>query len=212
MPAAVVGGQVKVDEMVREILLAPTPVNSEVFHQKAGHHHAQTVVHVARLVDLRHGCVNQRVAGAALAPGSEQGLGVFAVFKLDLVVFGLERLVHHMRVVGQDLVVKVAPDQLRQPGACTQHALNVHGVGNRSHLADRDGPEPEVHAEVAGTLDRWKIPRFMVAVNALGKIFEQLVCALCAGGYLELAQVGGFKAHRFQAGCRRIPRRLQCSE
>lgn len=72
LPATVVGRQIKIIEVLGEIFLPPAPVNAEIFHQKAAHHHAQAVVHVAGLVDLGHGRIHQRVASASLAPGFEQ--------------------------------------------------------------------------------------------------------------------------------------------
>ena len=112
MPAAVVGGQVKVDQMGGKVAFAPAPINAQIFHQKTRHHHAQTVVHVAGLVDLRHRGIDQRIAGFAIAPGLEQGLRSGAAFPFDAVVIGLEGMRHHAGVVVQNLVVKIAPNQL----------------------------------------------------------------------------------------------------
>ncbi|KAF5293243.1 hypothetical protein FQR65_LT20133 [Abscondita terminalis] len=116
LPAAVVGGQVEVVELAREPGLAPAPVDPQVLDQEAGRHHAQAVVHIARGVELAHGGIDQRIAGAALAPGGEQRIGLGAGIPLDGVVGGLEAGMHHVRMVGQDLQVEVAPDQFGQPG------------------------------------------------------------------------------------------------
>ena len=87
-------------------------MQAQVLDQETRHHHAQAVVHVAALVDLCHGRVDQRVAGAPFAPRGEQGFGGFAVLKSDAVVGGFEGALHHVRVVGHDLVVEIAPNQL----------------------------------------------------------------------------------------------------
>ena len=130
LPATVVGRQVEVVQLLGKIVFAPAPVQPQIFTQETRHHHPQAVVHVPRLVDLRHGRVHQRVAGAALAPGLEQGVCPGAALPLDGVIGRLETAVHHMRVVRQDLEVEVAPDELTQPGAgarvALQHALVSH--------------------------------------------------------------------------------------
>ena len=115
LPAAVVGGQVEVDQVAGEVGLTPAPVQAQVLDQKACHHHPQTVVHVAGLVDLLHRRIDQRVAGAAIAPGGKVGIGLRPLRPGHGIEFGLEGMAHHARMVEQDLVVEVAPDQLGQP-------------------------------------------------------------------------------------------------
>ena len=68
LPTTIVGGEVKIVELESEVLLAPAPIQAKVLHQKAARHHAQTVVHVACLVELSHGRINNRVAGFPFAP------------------------------------------------------------------------------------------------------------------------------------------------
>ncbi len=72
LPAAVVGGQVIVVQVLGKKALAPAPVDAQVLGQKTGHHHAQAVVHIARLQQLPHGRIHQGVAGAGCAPGLPQ--------------------------------------------------------------------------------------------------------------------------------------------
>ena len=75
-PAAAVGGEVAVEEVLHEPLLAEAPVEEEVFGEEGGGDHAGAVVHVAGVVGLAHGGVDDRVAGQALGPGVEVGWGV----------------------------------------------------------------------------------------------------------------------------------------
>ena len=82
-------------------------------------------MHVACLVDLRHGGIHQRVASATFTPCGKHGLGGIALLPLDLVVLGLEGLQSRMWKVGQNLRIKITPDQLAQPyrSAFTSSAL-----------------------------------------------------------------------------------------
>lgn len=90
-PAAVVGGEVAVDEVLHEVPLAEAPVEEQVFGEETGRGHAGPVVHVAGVVELAHRGVDERVAGAAAAPSVERAL---VVFPFDIGVFGFEGLVH----------------------------------------------------------------------------------------------------------------------
>ena len=40
LPPPVVGGQIKIDQVLSEILFSPAPIDAQVFHQETGHHHA----------------------------------------------------------------------------------------------------------------------------------------------------------------------------
>ena len=90
-PAAVVGGEVAVDEARHEIALAQPPVEKEVFGQEGGRRHACAVVHVTRVVHLAHGRVDEGVARAPGTPGVEMRR---RVLPRDVGVFGFERFVH----------------------------------------------------------------------------------------------------------------------
>lgn len=90
-PAAVVAGEVAVDEVLHEVALAQAPVEEEVLGEEGGDEHAAPVVHVARVGELAHGGVDERVARAAGGPGGEERGGVFP---RDVGVFGLEGFVH----------------------------------------------------------------------------------------------------------------------
>ena len=173
MPAPVVGREVKVIQMGGKIVLTPAPVNAEVLDQEARGHHAQAVVHVAGLVDLGHRGIDQRVAGASLAPGREQRLGLAAVFPGDRVVRGLVGAVRHMRKVRQNREIKVAPDQFAKPDCRPRAAVELPLQRDRCQLADRYGAESQVDTEIAWSLEGRKITGFMVLVQAREEILEQ---------------------------------------
>lgn len=90
-PTAVIGGKVPIDEMLHEVALAHAPVDEEVFGEERGDAHAGAVVHVACMVELAHGGVDEGVAGLALGPFGEE---VVIVFPFYVRVFRLEGFVH----------------------------------------------------------------------------------------------------------------------
>lgn len=71
LPAAIVGGQIGVEEFLHEVALAPLPGDEQVLGQKSGDDHADAVMHPTGGVELAHSGVDQRVAGAAFAPHGE---------------------------------------------------------------------------------------------------------------------------------------------
>ena len=200
MPAAVVGRQIKVVELLGKVSLAPAPVDSQVFDQKARHHHAQPVVHIAAGVDLAHGGIDQRVAGAALAPCGEECIGFGTRVPFDHVISRLEAAFNDMRVVGQNLKVKVAPDQLAEPGGCAftacirPVAVMCGLMGKASQFANRHGAKAQVHAEVAGAFERRKVPRRLVLRQARQKVGQQLARAAFPCGQAQALQGVGRKA------------------
>ncbi|MDT4853391.1 hypothetical protein FQZ97_876560 [compost metagenome] len=74
-------------------------------------------------------------------------------------------------------------------------------------MADRDGTEAQVHAEVARAFHGGEVARLVVAVDALHEIFKQAVRAAGAGGQRQLRQVGGLEADVGQRGHRLRPGR-----
>ena len=72
-------------------------------------------MHVTGSVDLRHGGIDQRKAGASIAPCFKQGLCGWAFLPGDLVVRGFERFGRDVGEIAEDLCVKVAPDQFAEP-------------------------------------------------------------------------------------------------
>ena len=194
MPAAVVGRQVEVIELFGEIGLAPAPVQAQVLDQKAGRDHAQPVVHIAAGIELAHGGIDQRVAGAAFAPGGKEGVGLGSRLPFDGVIRRLEAALHHIRLVGQDLEVEVAPDQLAEPGgrpfACRGRPVLVVGrlMGEAGQLAYRHGAKAQMDAEIAGPLEGRKVACRLVLRQARQKIGQQLARAADAGGQAQAGQ------------------------
>ena len=185
--------------MLGKITLAPAPVNAQIFHQKTGHHHAQTVVHVAGLVDLHHGCVHQGVAGAALTPGVKQFVGVGAMLPLDGVVIGLEAARHRMGKVGHDLCIKIPPDQLRQPHLCPFIARLREVIGLAGQMPDRHRAKPQMHTQVAWPFDGRVVSGVIVFGDPRPKVLQQGRHSRAAGLNMQGFQVGGCKTQFGQA-------------
>ena len=203
MPAAVVGGEVEVIELVRKVTLAAPPIDAEVFGQERRYHHAQAVVHVASLVELTHRGIDQRIAGAALAPRGEQGIGIGTGVPADRIPLGLERACHHVRVVVQDVKVEIAPDQLREPDFCPAPAgsdLKMRGgtVPRLPRLtrerADRDRAEAQMYRQIRRPLGRRKIAPLVIRRHARLEVGEELLCTGFTAGDAERMQVGGLEA------------------
>jgi hypothetical protein len=208
LPAADIRGQVVIVQLARKITFAPAPVDAQVLHQKAGRDHAQPVVHEAGRVQLRHGRVDQRIAGAAFAPGRKQVLRAIARFPHHGVKGRLERLLRDVRVVEQDHRVEVAPDQFRQPDRGARAAGAVgHHLAQRAHqVAHRGGAEAQVDRQARGRVQRREIARRAVVGQARQEGFEQDAGARHAGrggqGTVVEAECG-------QAGQRRGRNRRQ---
>ena len=90
-PATIVGGKVAVDEMLHEIPLTHAPVDQQVLGQERGDDHPASVVHVAHVVELAHGGVDNGEARLAVTPGLEE---LHVILPSDVCVLWLERLVH----------------------------------------------------------------------------------------------------------------------
>ena len=207
LPAAVVRGQLVVDQVEREVRLAAAPVDAEVLGEKARRHHAQPVVHPAGLVDLRHRRVDQRIAGAPLAPGGEGLVGVAAVLEADAVELGLAAGADDVRQVVQDLLVEVAPDQLREPGLGAARELAGFGDARSrraGEAADRDRAEAQVNAEIARALDRRVLARRRVVVDAAEEVGEQRLGRGASAFDLERFEVGLDEAQARQPGQRGV--------
>ena len=157
--------------MLGKVFFAPTPIHPEVFGEKRRHHHPQAVVHVTGLIDLGHGGIDQWIACTAFAPSCKQGLAVGTVVPLNLIVLGLEAAFGHMRKVGQNLGVKVAPYQLGQPDTGA-FAGFVSTPCLQSQLANGHSAKTQVHTQIAGAFDGWKVAGFFVAVDAVQEVFN----------------------------------------
>ena len=205
MPAAVVRRQVEVVQVQREIRFATAPVDAQILDQEAGRDHAQAVVHVAGLVQLRHRRVHQRITGAPFAPGGKGGVRLGSRFPGDGVVGGLEGAAFHVRVLVQNHGVEVAPDQFRQPhGRAVAAAAPVHQVDDGAHqVAQRDGAEAQVHGQVRWPFQCGKVARHVVAGRARQEILEQFAGARHAGRNRQFGQVAGLETQLLQGRQRR---------
>ena len=173
-PPAIVGRKVAVDEMFHEIALAPAPVDQQVLGQEGRDGHAGAVVHVAGVVELAHGGVDEGVARRAGAPLLEE---LVVVLPLDVGVFGLEGFVHaDVRPVGQDVLVEIPPGDFGDPAddPLVASVELPRGIGvprgcYRGPCAERSGSE--VDADNCRAVARGIVSRFCVLLDFLGKEF-----------------------------------------
>ncbi len=130
-------------------------------------------MHVAGLVDLGHGGIDQWVAGPAFTPGPKQSLGSGALFPGDGIVRGLEGALRHMREIAQDLRIKIAPDQFAEPDRGTRAALALQAQGGARQPADGDRAKTQVHPQITRSLDRREVTRGVVLIDTLHEIVKQ---------------------------------------
>ena len=214
LPAAVVGGEVVVVQVHRRNSASPRRQSMpRSLVRKLADHHAQAVVHVAGLVDLRHRRVDQRVAGAALAPGGESASACRAVLPADAVVLRLEG-VRRRRADGgagsggrsRARSARTATPRRRRP---RRGAAGARGR-RRASRADRDRAEAQVHRQVARALDRRKVARACVVVDALQEVVEQRVrrrrCRSAIGSACRLVGSKPSAAERRHARCAMLGR------
>src|SRR5688572_21615163 len=90
LPAAVVGSQVEIVQLQREIAFTVAPIDAEILRKEARHDHPQPVVHVARLVQLAHRGIDERITRASLAPSSEVSRRLLAALPLHGVILAPE--------------------------------------------------------------------------------------------------------------------------
>ena len=121
-----------------------------------------------------------------------------AAFPLNGVVLRLVSAGGDAGEVGQNLGIKIAPNQLAEPGGGALTALNLPLQGGGGQLADRHRAKAQVHAQVAGAFHGRKVAGVVVLVHALKEVFKQLRPARGASGDFELAEVGGLKPELFQ--------------
>ena len=82
----------------------------------------------------------------------------------------------------QDLKVKIPPDQFAEPGGGTRVAVQHQPMRCARQQAWRDGAKTQVHAQIAGALDRRKVARVVVPFDPAQKVVEQLLCTTGASG------------------------------
>ena len=116
LPATVIRCQIEIIELLRKPRLTALPVNAEILGQERGHHHTQTIVHVAGVIQLVHCCINQRIASASAAPRGKMCIRLCALFPLDGIKLRLERALGDMREGIENHEIKITPDQLGKPG------------------------------------------------------------------------------------------------
>lgn len=113
LPAAVVGRQIPVNQPTHEVILPEPPVDVEILGEKACHYHPQPVVHPAGGVETAHRCIDDGVAGTALAPGGE-GIRVPAPRQGCRLWF--EGAIHgEGRDQHQQVAIELTPDELIEP-------------------------------------------------------------------------------------------------
>ncbi len=183
--------------MIGKVALAPAPVDAQVFGQKTRHHHAQPVVHRAGLVDLAHGRVHQRIAGATFAPG---GKLIRVVAPLNAVVNRLESRIHHMRMVVKNLKIKVAPHQLGQPDPGPLAARLLPRPSQRDQFAHGHRAEAQMHREIARPLARRVVARLIVIIDTTTEVVHQRRRARRAQRQFQLVQIRRRKPSSDKAG------------
>ncbi len=95
------------------------------------------------------------------------GVGELVVLPADGVVGGLESPLDHVWMVLQDLLIKIAPDQLVEPhlGAARARAQAI--PGQLGELADRQRAKAQMCREIARAFNGGVITGAVVAVDAL---------------------------------------------
>ena len=126
-------------------------------------------MHVAGLVDLGHGRIDQRVACPPFAPSGKQRLRPFTVFPRDRIVFRFKSAAGHMREIRQNREVKIAPDQFTEPHSSAMAPLKGSGQRSGGQLANGHRAKSQMHAQIAGAFDSREITRLMVLVHAVKK-------------------------------------------
>ena len=135
LPVHLVVRDVPVDQQGQEVPGAGAPVEVEVAHQERRDDQAGAVVHPSLAPQLSHPRVDDRVAGAARAPGVERLVVVAPVVPAVGVVRPRRR-----GAAGQHLVVVVAPADLADERVDTGPAA----VGPRDDLGGRHAAQVQV--------------------------------------------------------------------
>eukprot|EP00961_Rhodomonas_salina_P172634 2328050-Rhodomonas_salina.1 len=116
LPHHRVDGAVGVDEGVVEPLGAVDPTDTQVLDQKRRHHHPHRLRHPARLVQLSHPSIDDRIPCSALLPGPQPCLVLAAPNPLRLVVVPSDAFVAHVREAVQVVVAQIPPVQTATEG------------------------------------------------------------------------------------------------
>jgi hypothetical protein len=105
------------------------------------------------------------------------------------------------RVVVQHLMVEISPDELREPRLRAARARLRAQPRLPRQLADGDGPEAQVRAQVARALDGREVARLGVVIDAVvEEVGQQRLRASRPDGHLQRVQVGAHESQRLQIG------------
>ena len=118
---------------------------------------------------------------------------------LDGVVFGLETARCHVRKIGQNLGIKISPNEFGQPNAGA-FTVSRPAPCLRGQLANRHGAKTQMNAQITGPLDGRKIAGVFVAIDALQKVLEQSLRATGAASVVKGRQIDGLKIEVGQSG------------
>ena len=176
LPAPIVGGKIPVKKLLHEVTLAPLPGDQKVLGEERGDDHAQAVVHPAGLVELPHGRIHDRKAGLPLAP---RGKEILPVFPLDRVIFPAERALGDVRKLPKDLLVEVAPGQLRDKNINLFLGRRILGPGparGGQNGPDGNCSETQVGGKTGGGIRMGKVPHGVIPPEVFGdKVPQQLL-------------------------------------
>ena len=157
LPVAGVLREVAADEVLAEPALPAPPVDVQRLGQEAGAQHAHAVRQVAGLGQLAHAGIDQRVPGLAARPGLVVRV---AAGPLERGVARVDRSLGEVRVMVQDVLVEVAPEQLGAPLA------RPRPLGHGRAAAHGEHPELEVRGEQGR---RVGIPHVVTAGGVAGQ-------------------------------------------
>ena len=165
LPAAIVGGQVAIHQVLHEEALAQAPVADQVLHQVGGHDHARSVVHPAALHQLPHRRIHDRHAGEARLPDSQP---LRVVLPGEMAPLGPVGTIGQLGEMEQGLLVELAPAELLLPhrdrgqGLVAAGGEAGHGRGGPG-LAGAEGAEAQGGREGRGAGFPRQVAPFVVA-------------------------------------------------
>ena len=167
LPAAVVCGQVTINQLLHEVTFTFAPVNQQIFHQETGGDHAQAVVHPAQRIHLTHRGIHNRVAGFTRFPGIEMRV-VTLPFHITRPVD--KRLMPtHRRISHQQMAVELTPDQLVQPRkrATVIQRIRMFMQHAMQTLTGRKHAGRQIDRQTAGSVERRKVTLCGIVKNGL---------------------------------------------
>ena len=106
-------------------------------------------------------------------------------------------MLDHVRVVPQNHLIEIAPDQLGEPHLCANRTSAP--VCKARELAGRDRAEAQVNREVRRAASRGVVSFLLILVDAGLEVLEHLLRARFAGRQWKVIEIGEREAHLFQA-------------